>query len=77
MLLQTQHFSLVVEQLPNETRTDFNALCLLLRRLLDEMPEKIHGVDAVVAEARRYVAYHEKDCEADVGYTLFGCLPDH
>lgn len=71
MLLQTQHFSLVVEQLRNETRTDFNAMCLLLRKLLDERPERIHELDAVVAEARRYVAYHEKDCEADVAYTLF------
>lgn len=72
MLVQTRHFSLVLEALPNETTTDFNALCLLVRQVLDSHPEKIHELDAVVEEARRYVCFHEKDCEVDVGYTLFG-----
>lgn len=72
MLLQTQHFSLVMEQLANETQTDFKAMCLFLRKMLDERPDNIHELDHVVAEARRYVAYHEKDCEVDIGYTLFG-----
>lgn len=72
MLVQTRYFSFVLEALPNETTTDFTALCLLVRQVLDEHPEKIYELDAVVDEARRYVGFHEKDCEVDVGYTLFG-----
>lgn len=71
MLVQTQHFSFVLESLPNETQTDFNDVCLLVRKVLDEQPDKIHDLHTVIEEARRYVAYHEKDCESDVGYTLF------
>lgn len=72
MLVQTQHFSFTLEALPNEIQTDFHALCLLVRNVLDTQPEKIHELDDVVEEARRYVAYHEKDCETDMTYTLFG-----
>ena len=71
MLVQTRHFSFVMEALPNETQTDFTDTCLLVRSVLDNHPEKIHELDAVVEEVRRYVAYREKDCEVDVEYTLF------
>ena len=71
MLVQTHHFSIVIEALPNETQTDFNALCLLVRKALDAQPDRIHHLDDVVAELRRYVAYHERDCVPDLEYTLF------
>ena len=70
MFVQTRHFSFVIESEGNETESDFRATCLLVQRVLDQQPETIHKLDELIAEARRYVAYHEKGCEVDVKYKL-------
>jgi hypothetical protein len=65
MLVRSHHYSFVIEQLENETESQFRAVSLLTRCLIDAAPDRIHQLSEVVREARRQVVYDEADCVAE------------
>ena len=71
MLVRTHHLTFTLEQDTDETHELHRARAFAIAALLDEHPQHVAHLDAVVAESKRFVALREARCHpmpADFDY---------
>jgi cytochrome c-type biogenesis protein CcmH/NrfG len=59
MLVQTNHYSFVLDRLDNESETVFRAVVQRLRQRLDHNPQQVHQLDVLVPAVRLEVTRDE------------------
>lgn len=62
MRVQTHHLTFTLEQDADETHELHRARAFAIAALLDEHPQHVVHLDAVVAESKRFVALQEARC---------------
>lgn len=62
MRVQTHHFTFTLERDADETHELHRARAFAIAALLDEHPEHVADLDAVIVESKRFVAMNEARC---------------
>ena len=71
MLIETSHYTFTLDRHARETETMHRAVGQLVCERLNAHPEYIHRIDALVADARRFVVCDEMECTVTTPFVFF------